>query len=433
MVLSRCIAAAAALAGAAARAAPAPPDPEIGQMVADISIGRIQRSILVLASSSTRYSFSDPLPSGDGIGGAGAWIGAELGRISSASGGRLQVRTEEFPVGGPAKGRQAPAATLVNFVATLPGAGPEGSNRLILLSAHYDSIPPDGHGSVGADDDATGVAAVVAAARSLSTHSFGATLVFLLASGGEQGALGAAHWAEEARRRGADLEAVIDLDKIGYTGRAGGAHDRGEVRLFAGGAPESSDARRLAEAGGENDSPARSLARAVRDAAAAYVPDLRVRIIYRADRRGQYAGHRPFLERGYPAVRLGEAADDPGLHPDSPDFVDYGYVTEVARVAAAAAAELARAPAPPRGVELEAAPGGPATLRWKPSKDPAVAGYRAVWRDTLAPFWTGEEDFPGNVSEASLRGVSAEDCVFGLEAFDAAGHVSPAAFALPVR
>jgi hypothetical protein len=196
----------------------------------------------------------------------------------------------------------------------------------------------------------------------------------------------------------------------------------------------------LLRAGGENDTPPRELARAVREIALAYVPAMRVRVIYRADRYLRGGDHLPFLERGYPAVRFTEPAEDfrrqhqdvreeGGAYGDTLEHVDFAYTADVARVNAAALAVLARAPAPPTGVQVETARlENDTTLRWAPSPEADLAGYRVVWRETTAPFWEHSLDLGKGVTRTTVRGVSKDNVVFGLEAIDTAGHASPAVF-----
>ena len=196
--------------------------------------------------------------------------------------------------------------------------------------------------------------------------------------------------------------------------------------------------------GGENDSPARSLARAIRDAAGSYLPSMTVRIIYRGDRYLGEGDQLPFLERGFPAVRFTEPVDNG--HPQradvrveggpSPggasDFVDYVYVSDVARLNVAALAALARAPAAPHAVRIDAARReNGTTLHWEPNAEPDLAGYRVVWRETTAPFWEHAVDVAKDVTRTTVPGVSPDDVIFGVEAFDATGHVSPAVFPTP--
>jgi hypothetical protein len=435
----------------AADPAPAPaapnPDPEVRAMVEDVNPERIQKSIYVLASFKTRHTLSDPLPSGDGIGGAVSWIRAEFERISKEAGGRLNVELDSFDQ-HPAPPRIPQEVQITNVVATLPGTD-TASGRTLVISGHYDSRasnPLDATGAApGADDDASGVAAVIELARVMSHYRFPATLVFLAVAGEEQGLNGSTHWAKAAKERQADIEAMLDNDIIGNSRSETGAIDRGSVRLFAQGIPPvaAPDDALLAliRAGGENDTPPRELARSIRDVAATYVPAFKVRVIYRMDRYLRGGDHLPFLEQGYAAVRFTEPAEDfrrqhqdvrqeGGVtYGDTPDHVDFAYIADVARVNGAALAVLARAPAPPTGVQVETARlENDTTLRWDPGMDPGLAGHRVVWRETTAPFWEHSLDVAKDVNRVTVPGVSKDNVVFGVEAFDAAGHVSPAVF-----
>jgi hypothetical protein len=410
-----------------------PVDPDIVQMATSVSSERVQRSIFVLVSFKTRHTLSDPQTSGDGIGGASAWVRAELERSSKANGGKLKVDLDTFRQ--PAQPPLIPhPADLTNVVATLPGPG----KRIFLLTAHYDSraraILDVESPAPGADENAAGVAALLETARALAAYDFNATIVFLVTTGGEQGGLGAAHWAGEAKRQGLEIAGVIDLDAVGHTREPGGAVNRRDLWLFAQGAPSSQQRDAglgaLLAAGGENDSPARSLARAIRAATARYIPAIDIRIIYRARGSQGHGGQMPFLERGFPAVGFTSAGGDRALSDDTPDAIDFAYVADVARVSTAALAALARAPGPPRGVQWALAPAGKATvLRWTAADGPPPAGYRVVWRETTAPFWEHAQDVAA--TNAVVPAVLPDNMIFGVEAFDAAGHLSPAAFALP--
>ncbi len=415
-------------------------------MVRAVSAERIQRSIYVLASFKTRHSLSDPLPSGDGIGGAASWVRAEFARASAESGNRLQVELDTFDQ-APVQPRVPHGTQLTNVVATLAGTDPSG--RTIVISGHYDSrvtnILDSESQAPGADDDASGVAAVLELAHVMSHYRFGATLVFLAVAGEEQGLLGSAHWARAARRRNAFIEADLNNDIIGNSKSEAGGVNRSEVRLFAQGLPAKAAIDdglvALIREGGENDTPSRELARAVGDAAASYVPSMRVRVVYRADRYLRGGDHESFLDQGYPAVRFTEPSEDyrhehqdvreaAGVqYGDLPEKVDFSYVADVARVNGAALAVLARAPAPPERVQMEAARlENDTTLRWAPGTDPSLAGYRIVWRETTSPTWEHSMDVGRDVARITVKGVSKDDYIFGVEAFDSAGHASPAVF-----
>jgi Peptidase family M28 len=421
-------------------------DPDIRDIVQAISAERIQRSIYVLTSFKTRHTLSDPLSSGDGIGGAASWIRAEFGRASAESGNGLQVELDTFDQ-PPVQPRVPQGVQITNIVATLPGTDPSG--RTVVVSGHYDSrvtnILDSTSPAPGADDDASGVAAVLELAHVMSHYKFGATIVFLVVAGEEQGLLGSAHWAKAARQRNADIEADLNNDIIGNSRSEDGKVDRSTVRLFAQGLPAKATIDDglvgLIREGGENDTPARELARAVRDIAAAYVPSMNVRIVYRADRYLRGGDHSSFLDQGYAAVRFTEPSEDYRrehqdvrevdgvMFGDLPEKVDFAYVADVARVNAAALAGLARAPAPPEKVQIETAKlENDTTLRWAPGADPGLAGYRIVWRETTSPSWEHSMDVSKDVTRVTVKGASKDDSIFGVEAFDSAGHVSPAVF-----
>ena len=428
-------------------------DADIQKIVSEISPERIQRSIYVLASFKTRHTLSDPLPSGDGIGGAASWVKAEFERISASTGGRLRVKTDTFtqPIFLP---RVPHPVELINIVATLPGSDPSAQNRVYVVSAHYDScnrnILDTTNSAPGADDDASGVAAVLEMARAMSKYEFPATIVFMAVAGEEQGLLGSGHWAEEAKLNGVHIEGMLDNDIIGNSKSQTGKIDRNSVRLFAEGvSPQVKPTDELLElirTGGENDSPTRQLARFIRDTAKIYVPDMSVHVIFRADRYLRGGDHQPFLQRGYPAVRFTEPAENyhhqhedlrvvnGELYGDRPEFVDFSYVAQVARINASSLSVLARAPAVPKGVQIETARlENDTTLRWLPSTEANLAGYRIVWRETTSPFWEHSLDIPASVNRKTIEGLSKDNVIFGVQAFDTAGHVSPAVYPRPRR
>jgi len=427
-------------------------DPEIQRMVAEISADRIQKSIFVLSSFKTRHTLSDPEPSGDGIGAAAGWIRTQFERAKAGSNGRLTVKEDTFQQ-KPVFPRIPQATKLTNLVATLAGARAGSSHRVYVVSGHYDSRVKDvlnaSAAAPGADDDASGTAAVIEMARVMSKYEFSSTIVFLAVAGEEQGELGAVHWAEEAKKRSVDIQGMLNNDIIGNTHAVNGHIERNRVRLFAQGVPPAvqwnDDIAEMVRTGGQNDFPAEQLARSIYDIAAVYVPNMNVQIIFRLDRYLRAGDHKPFLERGYPAVRFTEPSEDfrhehEDVHTengvaygDVPEAVDFVYVGDVARVNAATLAELARAPETPRGFQIETARlQNDTTLRWEPNQEPDVAGYRIVWRDTTSAFWQHHQDVPAATNRFTVP-VSKDDVIFGLEVFDTSGHVSTAVYPTPLK
>jgi hypothetical protein len=443
--------AAAAMCDTAQAAGPsAAADPDVVQLVRDISVARLESYVRTLAAFGTRHSLSSADDPKRGVGAARRWIRATLERCAAESKERLAVALDEFVQ--PPTPRVPQAAAMANVVATLEGSDPQSRARTLVVSGHYDSMCGNVMNAEcdapGANDDASGTAVVIELACTMAKRSFPATIVFMAVAGEEQGLLGAAHWAKAARERGVDVEAMITNDIVGNARDENGRRDASTLRVFAEGVPagrEQSDEwqARLAS-GGENDSPARELARTIRDAAARYVPDTSVKIVYRRDRYLRGGDHIPFLAQGYPAVRFTEAHEDfrhqhqdvrvvDGVQfGDLFEFVDFDYLAAVARVNAAALASLARAPAPPTGVRIETLRyENSTTLSWLPNADAALAGYEIVWRETTAPYWQGAE-FVGDVTRATVP-LSKDDYVFSVRAVGRNGERGLATYPLQLR
>lgn len=433
------------------------PDPVIGKIVQEVAPANIEATIRKLVSFKTRHTLSTTTSPDTGIGAARNWIKGEFERYSRESGGRLVVAFDSF--------RQAPrppslpqGAEIVNVVATLPGKQPGARERVYVVSGHYDSrslaIADVDSFAPGANDDASGTAAVMELARVMAKYEFDATLVFMAVAAEEQGLQGAAHWAKTAKANGVNVAAMLTNDIVGNTLHEDGTRDRSHVRLFAEGVPlPVAPAREFSpetiaqlSTGGENDFPTRQLARVIQSVGARYVPQLPVRIVYRRDRYRRGGDHSAFLDAGFAAVRFTEPYEayarqhqdvrvENGMqYGDLPEFVDFAYVADVARVNAATLAELANAPAPPRGVELETMKvENDTTMRWEPNAEPDLAGYRIVWRDTTALQWEHAVGVPKEAVRHTIRAVSKDNVIFGLQALDTEGHASPATYPKPRR
>lgn len=447
---------------AAAAADSAAGSAQVEAIIAAISPERIEARIRKLASFHTRHTLSETASDTRGIGAARRWIKSELDACSQAAGGALQVEFDAFTQ-APAP-RVPHAVEIVNIVATLPGTLPVSKERHYVVSGHYDSMPSDvmDHESAapGANDDASGVAAVMEIACAMAGRRFDATLVFMAVAGEEQGLLGAAHWAEQASQRRLDVAAMITNDIIGSSTAQDGTRKDTSVRLFANGLPAllaragadgaSAQAAReqveaIARSGGEADTSAHQLGRHLKETAERYLPGFTVDLIPRPDRFLRGGDHLPFLQRGYAAVRFSEPGEDYRhqhqnvrneqrvQYGDLPEFVDFSYVARVARANAAGLATLALAPASPRDVGIEVlALENDTTLRWRANAEPDLAGYRIVWRAPGDPLWRYSRDV-GKVTRHTLKGISKDNYVFGVVAIDTDGHASPASFARPWR
>jgi acetylornithine deacetylase/succinyl-diaminopimelate desuccinylase-like protein len=420
----------------------------ISNIVREIDARNIEATIRKLVSFGTRSTLSEQNDPKRGIGAARDWLYAEFLKAAEASQGRMTVEKQSYEQ---QKAARIPQPTIItNVVATLKGSQPEATDRIYVVSGHYDSMcgsPTDGKcDAPGANDDASGTAAVLEMARVMAKYEFDATIVFMAVAGEEQGLLGSTHFAEEAKKKNWNVDAMFTNDIVGNTLGGNGLRDRGNVRVFSEGVPSNeteAEATTRRSVGGENDSASRQLARFIKEIGDSFVPQFKVMLIYRRDRYGRGGDHIPFLERGYPAVRFTEVNEEfrhqhqnvrveNGVQfGDLPEFVDFAYVANVARVNAASLAALAWAPSRPKGVTILAARlSNDTDLRWEANKEPDLAGYEIVWRDTTSPVWTNSKAV-GNVTSFTMKGMSKDNYFFGVRSIDKDGNRSQVTYPRP--
>ena len=420
-------------------------DPEIKKMADEISKERIEQSVRKLVSFYTRHNMSEQNDPNKGIGAAWNWIKAEMEKYIPESEGRLQVRFEEYTVGG--QGQRIPQEIkLKNVVATLKGIDPN-DDRIIIISAHLDSRATADNDSKsfapGANDDGSGVAAILELVRIMSARKFSATIVFLAVSGEEQGLYGAKDMAAKAKQEKWNIVAMINNDMIGNSGSSETLlNDNMRVRVFSEGVPafETEQMTSLRKfTSGENDSKSRQLARYIKETGERYVEQINVTLVYRNDRFGRGGDHTPFCQEGFTAVRLTEYNENydrthkvPAVvngiqEGDLPEYIDYEYVRKNAGVNLATIANLALAPYEP--VNCGIVVGGltnKTNLRWEaPPKGVKPAGYYILMRETFQPLW--EKKIFVNGTEVTLH-YSKDNYFFGIQSVDAAGHESIAVF-----
>jgi hypothetical protein len=421
------------------------PGRELRRLLAEIDRERIEATVRRLAAFGTRHTLSAQDDPERGIGAARDWIHAEMKRYAAASGGRMTVQLQSY-IQEPAS--RIPVATrITNVVATLRGS--VDPDRVHVVSGHYDSRATDVMDATsdapGADDDASGVAVIMELARVMATRRPAATLVFAAVAAEEQGLYGSGYLAGQFKAAGTDVRAMFTNDIVGSSRADDGARDPYTVRLFAEGVPtaetpQQADTRR--SVGGENDSPARQLARFVRDVADNDATGMHVRTVYRRDRYLRGGDQIPFLERGYPAARFTEPAEDFAhqhqdvrvedgkRYGDLPEFCDFGYIARVARVNGAALWTLAQAPAAPSGANiLTSALTNATELVWQRGTEPDLAGYEVVWRETTDPEWT-HVIAVGDVARHTVD-LSKDNVFFGVRAVNRSGLRGPVSFPLP--
>src|SRR3989440_2636244 len=256
-------------------------NPDIPRIVSEISARNIEATIRKLVSFGTRNTLSEQNNPNRGIGAARDWLFSEFQKAAAQSGGRMTVERQTFEQ--PKAARVPEPTMLTNIVATLKGTQLESANRVYVVSGHYDSMctsPTDAKWDApGANDDASGTAAVLEMARVMSKYKFDATIVFMTVAGEEQGLLGSTYFAEPAKKNNMDIEGMFTNDIIGSSVGGNGVHDPHTVRVFSEGVPSNEtqqEATTRRSVGGENDSQSRQLARFIKEVSARYVPSMKV-------------------------------------------------------------------------------------------------------------------------------------------------------------
>ncbi|MDO6559804.1 M28 family metallopeptidase [Paraglaciecola chathamensis] len=410
-----------------------------------VSPERIEADIRTLVGFGTRHTLSETESDTQGIGAARRWIKNEFEQISQACGGCLEVYFQSKTISG--ETRIPDATEVVSVIAVQRGS--HDPNRYVLMSGDIDSRVSDVMNSTsispGANDNASGVAGTLEAARVLSKYKFNGSIVYAALAGEEQGLFGGKILAEQAQKDGWRIKAVLNNDMIGNIEGINGVINNTTARIFAEGTrqtetPEEARVRRFT--GGEVDSPSRNLARYIDLMADRYIPNLDTMVIYRLDRFGRGGHHRPFNDLGYPGVRIMETNENYNRqHQDirSENGIDYGdtiegvnfeYAAKLTALNAVSLAGMAWAPAPPAKVEINGAVKPSTTLNWQaldPKQNPQLKGYKIYWRYTDAPQWQFSR-FVGNVNSYTLDNIVIDNYFFGVASVSQDGAESPVVF-----
>jgi Zn-dependent M28 family amino/carboxypeptidase len=413
------------------------------QEIADqVSQDRIQAIVEKLVSFGTRHTLSSQTDPRRGIGAALEWTEAEFGRYSRACGNCLRIVTPSDTV----TGRRVPTPTKVTNVMAIQ-RGSVDPNRVVIISGHIDSRITDVMNATadapGANDDGSGTAAVIEAARVLSRHKFPYTIVYAALMGEEQGLLGGKVLADYATAQGWEVIANLNNDIIGNSCSSDGVCDDAHVRVFSEGPRWQGHedlAARQRSLGGENDAPSRNISRWLDGLADDLSLGLDVRQIWRNDRFGRGGDHTELLNAGFPAVRITVAIEnynwqhqdlrtENGIqYGDTIDKMDFPYLTRVVKLNVAALAALASAPQPPAPT-VEGGVATDTTLTWGPVK--GADAYIIRWRPTDEANWVNSLRVPGTTTKYVLKSVRVDDFVFGVSSLSADGYESPVASAVP--
>lgn len=381
-------------------------DPEIEQMVKEVSADSLKSYINAMVNAGTRSTLSTNNDAKRGIGAAKNWVLGKFNQFAQQSGGRLTAYIDTFTLQPDGKRVNRPVL-LGNVVATLKGSNPN-DNRVFLISGHLDSrrsnVMDSTGDAPGANDDGSGVAAVIECARVMSKHNFGASVIFIAVSGEEQGLLGAEHMALKCKKENINLEADLNNDIIGSNNsNETNIINNTQVRVFSEGLPFyelDKNAKNIRQYGLENDGKARQLARYVKEIGERYVDNLQVVMVYRNDRFLRGGDHTPYVENGLTAVRITEMNENYNhqhqdvrlqnniQYGDLAEFMDFEYLRKNTCMNLANLANLAKAPAMPQTVKVDVKDlTNNTTLNWVAPASGNVKGYYILMRETTSAFW----------------------------------------------
>ncbi|MDC6384793.1 peptidase M28 [Flagellimonas taeanensis] len=417
-------------------------DPRIYDIINSVSAERIEKDVTTLANFGTRHTLSDTVSQTRGIGAARRWIKSEFEQISSNCNDCLEVFYQKDLVKKGDNARIVHDVWVVNVVAIQRGT--KYPNRFIIMSGDIDSRVSDPadftSDSPGANDNASGMAGTLEAARVLSKYQFESSIIYVGLSGEEQGLYGGKGLAAHAKEKGWDIVGILNNDMIGNITGVDGVVSNRDFRIFSEPVPpteteQQRNARRFY--GGEVDGISRQLARYVYHTTKTYMPEMNPMMIYRLDRFGRGGHHRPFNDAGFAGIRIMEAhenytqqhqdirVEDGIAYGDVLEHVNFGYAKKLTAVNAINLASIAWGPPAPETVEIGGIVEPNAKLRW--SKVDGAVGYKIYWRDTTSPTWDNYR-YVGDVTEHTLEGIVIDNFFFGVAAIGQDGHESPVVF-----
>ncbi len=417
-------------------------DQRIYDIIDAVSADRIETDVSKLAGFGTRHTLSDTVSQTRGIGATRRWIKSEFEKISADCNSCLEVSYQKNLVKKGDNDRITKDVEIVNVLAVKRGA--KYPNRYILMSGDIDSRVSDPNNftsdSPGANDNASGMAGTIEAARVLSQYDFENSIIFVGLSGEEQGLYGGKGLAAYAKEKGWQIIGILNNDMIGNIKGVDGIISNTDFRIFSEPVPpteteQEGKARRFY--GGEVDGISRQLARFVYKNTKTYMPEMNPMMIYRLDRFGRGGHHRPFNDAGFAGIRIMEAhenytqqhqdirTEDGIEYGDKLEHVNFDYAKKLTAVNAINLASIAWAPPAPETVNIGGIVEPSAKLQW--SKVDRATGYKIYWRDTTSPTWDHSR-YVADVSEFTLDGVVIDNFFFGVAAVGENGFESVVVF-----
>ena len=408
-----------------------------------VSSQRLEKDITTLANFGTRHTLSDTLSETRGIGAARRWIKKEFENISKQCNSCLEVQYQknyQEP-----DGRRIVKPVWINNVIAIQ-RGTKYPNRFIIMSGDIDSriSNPNNYtdDSPGANDNASGMAGTLEAARVLSKYKFESSIIYAGLAGEEQGLYGGKGIAAYAKEKGWEIIGILNNDMIGNIEGVDGVIDNRSFRIFSEPVPETETERQRKARrfyGGEVDGVSRQLARYIHKMTQTYMPEMNPIMIYRLDRFGRGGHHRPFNDAGFAGVRIMEAHEnytrqhqdirvENGIsYGDLLEGVNFEYAKKLTAVNAINLAALAWAPPAVKDIAIGGVVEPAVKFQWEPVEDSNVAGYTIYWRDTTSPVWQYKR-FIGNLSEYTLEGILVDNFFFGIATVGKNGAESPVVF-----
>ncbi|MEZ7506473.1 M28 family metallopeptidase [Flavobacterium sp. Arc2] len=424
-------------------------DPEIKKMITEVKAENLENTVKKLVSFGTRHTLSDTKSKTRGIGAAQQWVKSEFDKYALQSSGRLTSAIDYFTI--KADGRRiAVDSQLGNVMATLKGTDPT-DDRVLIISGHLDSRVTDvmdaKSDAPGANDDGSGVAAMMELAKIMSKRSFPYTILFVAVTGEEQGLYGARHLAELAKKENWNIIAMLNNDMIGNSLSSGtNLRDNTKVRVFSEATPylETEDEAKMRKLiNRDNDSPSRLLARYIKTTTDQYVDQLEINLVYRNDRFLRGGDHTPFSQNGFTAIRFCEMNENHDhqhqdlrteneiKYGDLPEFMDFEYLRKIAASNLATLANLASAPKAPTNVGIEVKDlTNFSTLVWKAPEGKKVYGYQVLVRETSDTNW--QKSIFVSDTKTTIP-YSKDNFLFAVQSIDELGHASLPVFPTPIR
>jgi Zn-dependent M28 family amino/carboxypeptidase len=419
-------------------------DPKIYSIIDQIDTKRIEADIRTLANFGTRNTFSDTTSNQRGIGAARRWIKSEFEKVSKDCSNCLDVfYQKDFVTTN--DGERVPKDTwIVNVVAIQRGTA--NSNRYVIMTGDIDSRNSDPidftKDAPGANDNASGMAGTIEAARVLSHYQFEHNIVYLGLSGEEQGLFGGKGFAAYAKKNNWEIIGVLNNDMIGNIEGVNGVIDNRTFRIFSEPTSVTETEKEISNRrfyGGEVDGISRQLARYIHKLTSTYMPEMNPMMVYRLDRFGRGGHHRPFNDLGFAGVRIMEAHEnynrqhqdlrvENGInYGDVIEGVNFEYANKLTAVNAITLASLAWAPAEPKNVRIGGIVAPSTKLKWDKGTAKNVIGYKVYWRLTTSSQWEFSR-FVGNVDQFELEGIVIDNYYFGVASVSNSGHESVVVF-----